>query len=949
MSITSDHSDGQSQGLDQSGRALGAYRLVRLIGRGGMGEVYEAVDTRLDRTIAIKLLRGEVVKDATRKARFEREAKALAALKHPGIVTIYAIETIEDLTLIAMEFVQGRTLTELLKEDSRLSVDRVIELALPIADALSAAHKQGILHRDVKPDNIIVGSDNSVTVLDFGLSKLASPLLQDFGDDAETQLADGTVEGRILGTVQYMSPEQAQGMETTTSTDVFSLGVVLYEMATGTPPFEGNTTLSRLSSMLKDEPQQIRDLNAQIPEALERVVRRCLTKDPDRRWQTATDVRNELEIIRDQDHAEIMEHNSASRKINVVAAILLLVVAVAAYWAGSRTAGPEGLQGMDSQEMGSILGSSAQKSDSVSIMAPPGHEVLDMQLSPDGRTLAMRTVPTDKSGFASHVRSIQATYFLRALDTFETAQVPQSSGSVTGRFSPDGLVFVFATALDRSGDDLNMMRMEVGSNVRPVQIGTVPQTTMGVQVNDGVASVARGFCWLNKDTLVLATDGDPVVKMIDARNGDEIDSTPLKFEDGQRVIRMLGPVNEDSILLGTDRYADGRYLQEIHWANVRTGETGLLITRASNAEIATDRTLVFSRGDTLYAVSWDKETLQVIGDERPVLSQLRTLNTWDSAQFQLSRDGAITFLPGGMQGSSRTLWRKPVEGPAEQLPLDAGAYEEGIAVSGDGETILLTTTNLADGMWSVSKATLSPPRMRSFIEDSGRDVFHPVCASNGTSGAAMTHTSWPSRQTSLISFDTSGGGQPQTLAEGDFMQLKPLAIRGDEVVFSRSDAGETRGTLEAVSTEAGSDARVLVEERTEYIQGSFSPDGGVFAWISTETGRPEAYVAAWTNEGLGRVQLVSDGAVDALGWVHEGGGLTSLRMLNDDRELSRAVSLSGSRVQVGPLEATGRAVDSSSVFLSIDLDGNIYTVRKGVNEVPADRVQMITNWTSRLE
>ena len=201
---------------DQSGRTIGTYRLNRLLGRGGMGEVYEAVDTRLDRVIAIKLLRPELVQDEERRSRFEREAKALAALRHPSIVTIYSIETIEDVTLIAMELVAGIPLSELLKSEQVIGVDRVIELALPIADALAAAHKQGIVHRDVKPDNIIVGTKGEITVLDFGLAKLVD----------ERSLS---VMGDLAGTYFYMDPYTTGG-KATAALDIWSLGVVLYEL-----------------------------------------------------------------------------------------------------------------------------------------------------------------------------------------------------------------------------------------------------------------------------------------------------------------------------------------------------------------------------------------------------------------------------------------------------------------------------------------------------------------------------------------------------------------------------------------------------------------------------------------------------------------------------------------------------------------------------------------------
>ena len=223
---------------DRSGSDLGPYRLERLVGRGGMGVVYEADDTRLGRKVALKILRPEVVQDPERRARFEREAKALAALKHPGIVTIHSFETIGEDTFFTMELVSGRTLDEVMRAEGAMSVSRILEIAIPVADALAGAHHRGIAHRDVKPENIIMDDRGRITVLDFGLAKLATSVFEEPDDGTGvTASMDVTMEGRILGTIHYMAPEQAQGSETTPTTDVFSLGVILYEMATGTTPF----------------------------------------------------------------------------------------------------------------------------------------------------------------------------------------------------------------------------------------------------------------------------------------------------------------------------------------------------------------------------------------------------------------------------------------------------------------------------------------------------------------------------------------------------------------------------------------------------------------------------------------------------------------------------------------------------------------------------------------
>ncbi len=281
---------------DRSGTSIGDYTLERLLGRGGMGEVYVARDGRLGRTVALKILRPEVAEDREHRGRFEREAKALAALKHPGIVTIYALEEVGDDAFFVMDLVEGRTLSKLIESEGPLSVERILELAIPISDAIAAAHKQGIAHRDIKPDNIMVGPRGEVTVLDFGLAKNRGVQISNEVGGSTQGL---TMEGRIFGTVNYMAPEQVEAGRTSLATDVFALGVVIYEMATGQLPFQGDSTVSILSSILKEQPVALSSYDNPVPLELERLIQRCLEKDPDRRWQSALDVRNELELVQE--------------------------------------------------------------------------------------------------------------------------------------------------------------------------------------------------------------------------------------------------------------------------------------------------------------------------------------------------------------------------------------------------------------------------------------------------------------------------------------------------------------------------------------------------------------------------------------------------------------------------------------------------------------------------
>jgi TolB-like protein/Tfp pilus assembly protein PilF len=282
------------------GRSLGHYRVTASIGAGGMGEVYRATDTKLGRDVAIKMLPAAVAQDPERLARFEREARSLAALNHPNIVTIFAVEEADGSRFLAMELVEGETLDTLLAPGG-LPLARFFEIAVPLADALSAAHERGIVHRDLKPGNVMVTREGRVKVLDFGLAKLeAADTQPDVTSTPTESRSPLTSEGQVFGTVAYMSPEQARGGKVDARSDVFSLGVVLYQMVAGERPFQGASAIDMMSSILRDTPPSVADLRVDVPPHLARVVRRCLEKNARDRYQTSRDVYNELRELQSE-------------------------------------------------------------------------------------------------------------------------------------------------------------------------------------------------------------------------------------------------------------------------------------------------------------------------------------------------------------------------------------------------------------------------------------------------------------------------------------------------------------------------------------------------------------------------------------------------------------------------------------------------------------------------
>lgn len=350
----------------RTGDRVGAFTILRSLGSGGMGQVYEADDTKLGRRVALKALPPEMNLPEYRK-RFEREAKAVAALNHPNIVQVYSVHDAEGIPFISMEFVRGKTLGELIGADG-MALPLLFETASEMAGAVAAAHDRGIVHRDLKPANVMLSEDGRVKVLDFGLAKPTAGTDDLSSSDAATQ------KGLILGTVSYMSPEQAEGKELDHRSDIFSLGVVLYQMATGHLPFRGETPAATISSILRDSPRDIVDVKPQLPRELSRIIKKCLAKTPERRYQSMLDLRNDIDELQFQlDSKQLFQSvdpGFGKSSMTMVIVALAVAAAVAGYFA---------LSGRDVE--------APRQPTFTELTATPDEETFP-SLSPDGRFIA---------------------------------------------------------------------------------------------------------------------------------------------------------------------------------------------------------------------------------------------------------------------------------------------------------------------------------------------------------------------------------------------------------------------------------------------------------------------------------------------------------------------------------------------------------------------------------
>lgn len=484
------------------GTTLRHYRIVRALGRGGMGEVYAAEDMRLHRLVALKALPPEMALDPERLERFQREAQTIAALNHPNVVTLYGVEEADGLHFLTMELVEGKTLAELIPPRG-FPLSQFLKIAVPLADAISAAHGRGIVHRDLKPANVMVGAEGRLKVLDFGLAKLK----REAAGVADSEIATAselTAQHQVIGTAAYMSPEQAEGRPADTRSDIFSLGVVLYEMATGVRPFRGDSAMSVISSIIKDSPIPPAEVNPAVPRDLDRIIRRCLAKEPARRYQSTTDLRNDLEELQQQaasgDAFSAARRGARWRPRPLLAMIAAGVVVVTAAYALLWRARPQ-----------APVRPVVLRAEFSQVTSQPGVEWFP-SLSPDGKWL----VYAAEGGGPRHIY-LQSVSGQNPLDLTKDSTADDDQPV----FSPDGERIAFRSS--REGGGLFVMG-RTGEAVRRVtRMGFKPSwspdgtqlafTTENVELNPQNAQ-GRSELWtvnVNTGETRRLSDGDAVL------------------------------------------------------------------------------------------------------------------------------------------------------------------------------------------------------------------------------------------------------------------------------------------------------------------------------------------------------------------------------------------------------------------------------------------------------
>jgi len=808
------------------GTTISHYKVIEKIGQGGMGEVFLAQDTTLDRKVALKFLPEEMQQDSTAKKRFLREAKSAAALDHPYICHIHEVGEVEGQSFISMEYVQGETLKDKLAKGPLLLND-ALEKATEVAEALEEAHKQGIVHRDLKPSNIMLTPQGHVKVMDFGLAKRVTTA-EGQEQDITTAL---TKQGSTLGTVPYMSPEQVRGQVMDTRSDIFSFGVVLYEMLTGVNPFKGDTSVDTSHAILGETPPPLTRYTEEIPVLLQHTVKKMLAKEPDQRYQLIHDVRTDLGELREDSGDSIRGMTTGVPSIGgwkraITWSITAAVIAIAGWALWSPTV------------------PTSKPLTKVVIITPDNAPLADSRfnqvaISPDGRTIV----------YQARVGGGRQLY-LRQLDDLGVTPLSGTEDVLYHFFSPDGDSVAFSTL-----DALKKISLTGGPAITLIDDPGIP---------------ANGS-WGPNDTIVFTigrrgSPGPPGLYRVSANGGEPEGLAFPDADKGEISYRFPSILPDGKDVLFTIR---GREKWQGAVLSLETGEQKIVLEGARQARYAATGHLVYVLPETgnLMAVSFDVERLEVSGSPVPILEGVRR-DLLDSADYTFSSEGTLVYILGS-EGSrvgapvwvdpdgevaERILERSLVwvdRGGAESLVTEEKREYENPRLSPDGKKVALGIQN---NVWIYDLERHSLSRLTFEGEVNRAPIWEP-------DGQWITFRSTREDGASNLYRKRADGSGPM-----ERLTTSPV-IQG---LASWSPDGSVLSFFER-RPEGGQDIFILPKgsDTPQLLVGSpalecclrFSPDSKWFAYVSNELGQDHIYVRPYP-EGDGK-WLVSD---------EEGGG-----------------------------------------------------------------------------
>ena len=768
------------------GRTFAHYEIKARLGAGGMGEVYQATDTKLGRSVAIKILPDKFASDPDRVARFGREAKMLAALNHPNIAAIYGLEESDATHFLVLELAEGETLADRLQR-TPIPATEALQIARQIAEALESAHDKGVIHRDIKPANIKIAPDGKVKVLDFGLAKAfaADPVNSQLTNSPTMSLA-ATHAGVILGTAAYMSPEQAKGtVQIDKRTDLFSLGCVIYEMLTGRQPFQGDSITEVLAGVLAREA----DLNLLPPNLNPKItdlVRRCLQKDLKKRWQGAGDLRVEIEsILANPAGLEVNPSTSGKPKIWKGAALV-----IAGLIAGTAIGGLVILR---------LRPVTAEKPVRFSFELPTGQSF----------TRAGRQVVTISPDGANIVYVANQQLYIRAIGEMSARPIPGTSQDpILPFFSPDGQSIGFYAASDGT---LKRIAISGGAAVALCKI----DAPTGANWEGDRIVFAQGPKGIFE---VAATGGTP--KQLAKVSDDEVAESPEFLPGGNAIIFTIAKST------GTDRFDSARIV--VHSLDTNTRKT--LITGGSAARYAPTGHIVYALSSALFAVPFDLGKLSVTGGPVPIVeSVMRAGTTTDAANFAFSKNGSLVYVPNRAGEGIRNLAVVDrATGVPRVLPLPPGSYDHP-RISPDGKKLVVQTEDQGGTISVYDLSGTTSIRRLTFEGGNSNPIWSP-------DNVHVTYQSTKEGKSGIYWQLADGTGVPTrltTMADGDF-QHRPRSWLNDgkTLIYSVLHNGEWGiWTIQP----SGNQKPEVLEDLPNSIQGqpALSPNGHWLAYSSS--------------------------------------------------------------------------------------------------------------------
>ncbi len=845
----------------QAGSMVAHYRVAGKIGEGGMGEVWRAEDTRLNREIALKVLPDAFAADADRMARFRREAQLLASLNHPGIGAIYGLEESGDTRCLVLELIEGKTLAERL-EEGPLPLKQALDAALQIAEALEAAHDRGIIHRDLKPANIKLTPAGKVKVLDFGLAKaLAGEPGSPDVSLSPTLTHAATQQGMILGTAAYMSPEQAKGEEVDRRADIWAFGVILHEMLAGGRLFSQNSVSETLAAVLMKEPD-MGALTAGTPGSIRRLLARCLHKDPRRRLQAMGEARiaittylEDPSAAADATTGSVQAAAAAAAPATagwlpwMVTAALAVVLSGALWWLWPAGHG----------EPATPIRLKAEVGPGLVLDDGPG---APMALSPDG-TLAV---------YAARDGS-QTRLHLRRMDQLEATPMTGTEGARSPFFSPDGKWIGFFT-----NRQLKKVSIAGGAPLTLAETGT---NRGGTWSTDGVIVFAPD---ITSGLSRIADTGGTPEPITERGNEERSHRWPWFLPGGKHVLFIVQATGE--------RY-DQAGIEIVH---IDTGERTALPVEGTYPRYLPTGHMTFVREATLFAVPLDLDRLEAAGTPAPVLEGVRSslgASTGDgTALYAFSGNGNLAYVEGNPASQRyRIIWKERDGGAESALLAEERSYYAP-SLSPDGKLLALQVTEESGTdvwVYDLERSVLTR------LTFTGTETMLPVWTRDGR---RIVFSSRQDGQSGVYWMPADGSSAPELIyADGRALQPISFSPSGDLLLHSLNS--DTSWDLEVIRFQDGkpSPPEPFLAGPAVEVFPQFSPDGKWVAYLSNESGQFEVYVRPYPGPG-GRWQISTDGGSTPY-WTRGGKEIVYRK---DDRWMAVPVEAADSSLRVGRAE-----------------------------------------------